>query len=225
MWWIPVLVIGVTSNLDNLGVGVSLGVRSGRVPHRANVIIAALTMVATGAAMLLGRALGRFLPAGAGRWSGAAIVLAVGIWSIALALAAGADGSRRRGRILPQLRRRQLLHRPANPPIRDARTQDAPTRDAPTQRGAGEGEGVGVREAFVLGVALSVNNVGTGIGAGAAGLPPLTTTVVTGLLSLVAVGAFSEIAGVAGARWLGRSASLVGGVLLVAVAVLLGVGI
>jgi putative sporulation protein YtaF len=220
VWWIPVLVIGVTSNLDNLGVGVSLGVRSGRVPHRANVIIAALTMVATGAAMVLGRTLGRFLPAGAGRWSGAAIVLAVGIWSIGLALAAGADGSRRRGRILPQLRHRQLLHRPANPP-----TQDAPTQDTSTQRGAGEGEGVGVREAFVLGVALSVNNVGTGIGAGAAGLPPLATTVVTGLLSLVAVGAFSEIARVAGARWLGRSASLVGGVLLVAVAVLLGAGI
>ncbi|MHB1781653.1 MAG: manganese efflux pump [Acidimicrobiales bacterium] len=197
MWWIPVLAIGVTSNLDNLGVGVSLGFRSGRVPYLANVIIALITMIGTAAAMVLGRELGRELSPSMGRLFGAGVVLVVGIWSIAAALSANKDG--------PGDEERSPDH-----------AVDQIMVDEPS---------VSVREALVLGVALSVNNVGTGIGAGAAGLPPVATTIVAGLFSLVAIGPCSQIADLAGTRWLGRSASLVGGGLLVVVAVLLAFGV
>lgn len=198
MWWIPVLAIGVISNLDNLGVGVSLGFRSGRVPHLANVIIALVTMIGTAVAMVLGRELGRQMSPSMGRLLGAAIVLVVGIWSIAAALS---------------------VNNKADPGHQD-RSRD----HAANQTMVGD-PSVSVGEALVLGVALSVNNVGTGIGGGAAGLPLVATTIVAGVFSLVAIGPCSQIADLAGTRWLGKSAPLVGGVLLVVVAVLLACGV
>jgi putative Mn2+ efflux pump MntP len=69
----------------------------------------------------------------------------------------------------------------------------------------------------VLGVALSLNNVGSGIGAGAAGISVLATTLLAGALSLLSVGG-----GASAGRWLGRfilndRAELVSGLALVAV--------
>jgi len=197
VWWIPVVAIGVVSNLDNLGVGVSLGFRSGRVPYLPNVIIALITMIGTAAAMVLGRELGREMSPSMDRLLGAGVVLVVGIGSIVAALSANSDG-------------------PGD--------EECPPDHAVDQIMVGE-PSVSVREALVLGVALSVNNVGTGIGAGAAGLSPVATTIVAGLFSLLAIGPCSQMADLAGTRWLGGSASLVGGMLLVVVALLLAFGV
>ena len=199
MWLIPILLIGVTSNVDNLGAGVSLGVRSGPVPRMANGIIAVITMVGTAMAMVLGRALGRELPPSDGRLAGAVIVLAIGIWSIVSTVTTRGVGA--------------------------METTGAAGRDAPTGRGDLRQQNVTVREALVLGLALSVNNLGAGIGAGMAGLPPALTTAMTGVFSLLAIGPSSRLAYALGARWLGRSSSLMGGILLIAVGIALACGL
>lgn len=86
-------------------------------------------------------------------------------------------------------------------------------------------QNVTVRESLVLGVALSVNNIGTGVGAGVAGLSPAITTAMAGALSLLAIGPGSRLACRLGARRLGRSSSVVGGMLLIAVAIALASGL
>ena len=73
------------------------------------------------------------------------------------------------------------------------------------------------REAIVLGVALSLNNLGTGVGAGVAGIPALATTLSAGLLSLGCVGGGSHFGEVLGRLALGRHAPLIAGMLLLAV--------
>ncbi len=199
MWLIPILLIGVTSNLDNLGVGVSLGVRSGPVQRMANGVIAVISMVGTAMAMLLGRAFGRQLPLSDGRVAGAVIVLAIGTWSIASTITTRSTGA--------------------------METTGAAGRDVRIERGGLRQQNVTVREALALGLALSVNNIGVGIGAGMAGLPPAITTAMAGVLSLLAIGPGSRLAHGLGARWLGRSSSLMGGILLIAVGIALACGL
>jgi putative Mn2+ efflux pump MntP len=85
---------------------------------------------------------------------------------------------------------------------------------------------VSCRKALLLGVALSMNNVGSGVGAGIAGVSPVITTVLAGVVSLLCVGGGSRVGASVGRRLLGRRAPLVAGVVLVGVgaAMLSGAG-
>jgi putative Mn2+ efflux pump MntP len=81
------------------------------------------------------------------------------------------------------------------------------------------------RAAGLLAIALSLNNVGTGVGAGIAGIPPLMTTLLAGALSLCCVGGGSQVGRLAGTL-VGRHARLVAGLGLVCLggAMLAGAG-
>ncbi|MBV8945004.1 MAG: manganese efflux pump [Solirubrobacterales bacterium] len=81
------------------------------------------------------------------------------------------------------------------------------------------------REAALLAIALSLNNVGTGVGAGIAGIPQVMTTALAGGFSIMCVGGGSRIGRVAGPL-VGRHARLVAGLGLVCLggAMLAGVG-
>jgi putative Mn2+ efflux pump MntP len=81
------------------------------------------------------------------------------------------------------------------------------------------------REAVVLAIALSLNNVGTGVGAGIAAVPPLMTTLLAGAFSLSCVGGGSAVGRLVGPT-VGRQARLLAGLALVCLggAMLAGVG-
>jgi putative Mn2+ efflux pump MntP len=82
------------------------------------------------------------------------------------------------------------------------------------------------REALALGFALALNNVGTGAGAGVAGVSPLATTLLAGTLSLICIGGGSRLGWSLGSLVLGRWASLISGLILLSTgtAALSGVG-
>jgi putative Mn2+ efflux pump MntP len=81
------------------------------------------------------------------------------------------------------------------------------------------------REAGLLAIALSLNNVGTGVGAGIAGIPPVLTTALAGAFSLWCVGGGSQAGRLAGPV-VGRHARLVAGLSLMCLggAMLAGTG-
>jgi putative Mn2+ efflux pump MntP len=103
----------------------------------------------------------------------------------------------------------------------------SPVREPATGRGRrpGPSQTLAWREAVLLAIALSLNNVGTGVGAGIAGIPPLTTTVLAGTFSLLCVGGGSQVGRHAGPL-VGRHAQLVAGLGLVCLggAILVGAG-
>jgi putative Mn2+ efflux pump MntP len=180
------ILIAAVSNLDNLSVGVALGMRARPVTLAPNAIIAAVTMAATAAALTSGRAIAGLLPSTIASDFGAAIIIALGVLTLTAA--------------------RRTPHRPvataAGPSVR------ADRRCKPT---------VSPREALVLGVGLSLNNIGSGVGAGIAGVSPLATTLLAGLFSLLAVGGGSRLGWSFGRLLFADRAQLVAGVLLVGV--------
>jgi putative Mn2+ efflux pump MntP len=77
-----------------------------------------------------------------------------------------------------------------------------------------------------LGVGLALNNVGMGIGAGVAGLSPLATTFLAGVISLLFVGGGSKAGTVLGQLVRATPAQRVSGLILVGLgtAMLAGLG-
>jgi len=55
------------------------------------------------------------------------------------------------------------------------------------------GRDISYREAFGIGIALSMNNLATGAGAGIAGIPPFATTLLAGAFSLLCLGGGSRL--------------------------------
>ena len=187
MPWLAALLIGAVSNLDNLGAGVALGIRGRRVDTTANLIVAGITMAATAAAVTCGHLLSKLIPSAVTGWLGPLIIIAIGIATV-------------------------------RTPVQTPRPRES--ANAPWGRRCrplGFDSVISQREAIVLGVALSMNNLGTGVGAGVSGIPALATTVSAGLLSLACVGGGSEFGRVFGRLVLGRHASLIAGMLLLAV--------
>jgi putative Mn2+ efflux pump MntP len=187
---LPAIVIAAVSNLDNLGVAVTIGIRGTRIAAIPNLIIAAVTMAGTAAAMSSGRALAKLVPSPTTASLGALIIIAVGAETVLASL--GAVRAPERSPVLARALR--------------GRRRDSSDR-------------ISYREALVLGVALSLNNVASGIGAGVAGIRPLATTLLAGAFSLLSIGGGSFAGQVAGRLLSGRRAPLVSGLALLAIGI------
>jgi putative Mn2+ efflux pump MntP len=181
---VPVLsavLVALVSNVDNLTVGLALGIHGRRVAMTPNGLMAALTMAGTAGAMTSGHALASLLRPPIASAVGGMIVLAIGFVTAAIALA--------------------TLRRPAT---------DAPAALTPMLRSRGV---ISLRDAVPVGIALSLNNIGTGVGAGIAHVSPLLTTLLAGFFSLASVGGGSRVGRSLGQR-VGRRAPLLAGVVL-----------
>ena len=195
--FLAAVLVSAVSNVDNLSVGVAFGIQGNRIPGIPNLIIAALTMTGTALAVSCGHALSLVISPSAASKLGSLIIIAIGAGTLLASLSA--------------------VRTPTGVGERHARKFAARV---------GMSGAVSTREALVLGVALSLNNVGVGVGAGVAGVPATETTVLAGAFSLLAVGGGSALGQLLGRPLLGARAPLVTGVLLIAIgAVMLPAGL
>lgn len=207
MDWRVVLLLGLGANLDNLGVGISYGIRGMKVNWRANAVIALIAFVATAAALLMGRGAATLLPVVAARHVGAAILFAVGAW---IGLEAWLERLEPPEGDQPQ----RLLRLPLGAPgvwmeiLRDPQKADVDRSGA-----------IDLREAALLGIALSLNNLGAGLGGGLNHYPTLATAAVTAIGSWLTITAGQRLGNWSGARWLGQGAAVCATVLLICLAI------
>ena len=129
MLWLPAVLIAAVSNLDNLAVGVAFGMRGTRITAAPNLIIAAVTMTATAAAMTSGRALADLIPSVLAASLGSVIIIAIGAWTVPASLSAVRAPARSRW-YAP--RPRASRHSRKRPPIR-SETSSGARSTAPSQ--------------------------------------------------------------------------------------------
>lgn len=202
MLWFAAVLIAFTSNLDNLGVGVTFGIQSIRISTMSNIIIASITMLGTGLAMVLGRIVACAIPASVIDVVGGLVIIGIGVLTVMNAVHA----------LRPMASVAQVLSL-----NRSSRTLhalfDIESRSA-----------ISTREVILLGIALTCNNVATGVGAGASGISPLVTAILSGVFSLLCVGGGCWLGATAGARLIGRFAPLLAGITLVGLGIALVAG-
>lgn len=193
---LAILLLALATNLDNFAVGVGYAARGRRIGWRANLVIALLNAGGTAVSMATGDWLARKVPEGSSDLAGAALFLGLGVWSVVDALRAPpheAGDPREAG---------SVHFYSQKDPVVVARP--APPRNVP------------LSEAVRLGVALTLTNLLSGVGAGLEGLSAAWTIAAMFLMSAAGI-----LAGVAAGRVVRsvvsvRRAGLCAGAMLVA---------
>lgn len=192
---LPILLIAVSSNLDNVGVGTSYGVRKINIPLTSNLLIAAITAIGTFVSVLLGESVYLFITETTAGLLGGGIIILAGLWVTfqegflrGQMLNPGSSGYGFRHII-------QIL-------------------DDPIAADWDSSGNIDSKEAAALAFGLTINNIPNGVGAGMLSLNIYAMTAVVFLVSIVTI-RLGIYLGQLGVRWVGKSAGPLAGLLLV----------
>lgn len=200
-----VLALAIASNLDNFGVGAAFGMDRTRVPWLANLVIAAIGALATALAMVAGGVLAR-IDLSLMKALGAAVIGCIGLVIIIRSLLDSLAA-----------RRQTELCRVFTLRARPLKVVISILLE-PSRADADRSGVIDLVETPALGLALGANCFAGGFAAGLMAYPVVLTSLAVGLGSYVAIYAGWSLGRVAGARWFGRWAGTLAGVILVALA-------
>jgi putative sporulation protein YtaF len=194
--------LGIAANLDNLGLGLAYGIRRIKIPFGSNLVIAILSGIATILSGFVGHLLLQVLPSFVGNVLGGGIVSIVGVWTLV-----SYYRDKNKGMVLPS-------------PSKELVGQKLQSIfDNPYKADTDYSGHISIKEALLLGAALAINCLATGLGAGMTGLNVICLTISTMFFSLltIATGVYT------GEKYLnlhlGDKATLVAGILLMLIGI------
>ena len=199
------MLLAVSSSLDNLGTGVSYGLRNICIPLSLNLLIAIFNSSGTLLSMLFGKVISGILLPNIAGLLGDLLLMAIGIWILTA-------GFRKKG---PE------IAFTSKPPEKTPALKKtffpmlSAVLDDPFAAGILCSGKVGIKEGAVLAAALTLSNISTGIGAGMIGFNPGITTAAVFLCSLLAVSLGMNIGRYSGAAMIKGIADKASGLLLV----------
>jgi putative sporulation protein YtaF len=206
MAWLIILGFAVSSSLDNLGVGISYGIRSIRIGFVSNFIIALICFLFSEAGILFGQWFSRILPGILPVLVGTFLMIVIGIRIILLTI------PRKQKRISNEVVANDKTANNFKGILKNPEIADADQ--------SGE---IGVGEAVILGIALSANAITNGLSAGLFGLSPLAISLTAAIGSFLTVWAGVALGRKAasiriGRLTLGQFGTLLSGVIILAIA-------
>ncbi len=183
------LLFGVSASLDALLIGISYGVRRIRILLWQNLLISFVTLAGTCLCIGLGSFLAPLLPIFVCRLAGSGILILLGLYYL----------------LKFMMRALKKYHQKANFTEGSSLPENAPVLSA--------------RAVLLLGAALSLNNMGIGLGASITGLQLLPAAISTLLLSVLFLFAGNRLGRSKILQLAGVFADPVSGVLLIALGV------
>ncbi|TVY02266.1 sporulation membrane protein YtaF [Cohnella terricola] len=201
MLWLLILGFAISSSLDNLGVGISYGIRGIKIGTSANLIIAAVCLLFSYGGIVFGKWLSSVLPGLLPVFLSTIILLVIGVRIILLAAP----------------RQRSVAAAP------QASKGLAGVLRNPESVDLDGSQDIGIVEAIILGAALSANALTNGLSAGLLGLSPFSISLTAALGSFLTVWFGVWIGGKAanvrvGPFTLGQFGTLFSGIILVLIA-------
>ncbi|WP_066062940.1 sporulation membrane protein YtaF [Neobacillus soli] len=208
MSWLIILAFAVSSSIDNLGVGLSYGIRKIRMGLGANLLIGLICFLMSITGISFGLWLSKILPGMFPVIIGAFFLFIIGIRVILLGaprkkgtLAVSTDNTPHQS---PSIK--EVLRNPEEADVDNS------------------GE-IGWGEAAILGVALSANALTNGLGAGLLGLSPLAISLTAAIGSIISVWAGVKLgdklsAVRIGSYTLGDFGTIISGIIILVIAIL-----
>lgn len=217
---VSLLILALAVSLDGFAVGIMYGLRKIRIPLKSIVIISCCSGIIIFASMQVGLVLMRFMSPDTAKIIGACILIFIGIWAIANMML-------QRDRKEPEEATAATTPYPVSPVKRRIVTIEIKTLGlvieilkSPAAADVDRSGNISSSEAALLGIALSLDAFGAGIGAAMIGLSPWTTPICIAVISgaFVAAGLrlgylFSE------ATWL-RNMSILPGLFLILIGIM-----
>jgi putative sporulation protein YtaF len=204
----PILLLAVSTNLDNFGVGFVYGVRHICVPFKANVFIAFVNASGTLVTMLIGERLYNFMQPGTATFIGSGLFVIAGCWLII------ADVGRR-------LKKKLKMGVSANNRglSQTAQTVEIITMGKPVTFGLYCVSNITAREGILLSLALTFSNLVTGVGAALIGLDIVVTVTLVFIFGVIALSLGAKAGGYTGGQWLGGLTDPAAGFLLILIGI------
>jgi putative sporulation protein YtaF len=207
---LSIILLSVSTNLDNFGVGFAYGIRRVCVPLKTNIFIALVNATGTLVSMAIGERLYFFMQPETATGIGAFLFLMAGGWLLARDL-------------YGRLRKRPPAYA-ADTDVCGIRNETVSVKSiisisrysAINQCCAGI---VSAREGVVLALALTFSNLVTGVGAALIGLNIIITTLLVFLAGIIALFAGTRLGSYSGRRWISGMPDPVSGLLLIVIAI------
>ena len=201
-----VLALAISSNFDNVGVGLAYGMRGICISFRSNLVIAILNTSGSLFAMLAGNWIYAVLDPRIAQLAGGLMIVAVGVIVIVQEIARTG-----RARAINNESRIQSETSLPFPLLRKVWTIVMnPFVANPVCLGS-----MGAWETALIGLGLTMSNLVTGFAAGLMGLNIFLLTGTTALFSLMGIAVGARAGNSRTFRWLGRYSGIVSGSLLV----------
>jgi putative sporulation protein YtaF len=199
---LPILLLAISSNGDNVAVGMAYGLGRIDVPLTSNFLIAVVTGICTLVSMLVGQGVGRLMAPRLANSIGGAIIAAIGVWVIFQSIHSA------RGREPAGEKTTLPGRRPG------ALGQLMLVLDNPVGVDRNFSRQIEPKEGWLLAVALSLNNTVNGVAAGMVGINPVLLTCAVMLFSMLMLSAGLAAGNQLGKRWLSGFSGVLSGLML-----------
>lgn len=199
MYFLSIFLLCLAPNLDNMAIGLAYGTRRISVPFKSNLAIALFSGFATLISSFLGNLLTSYIPSYLGNIIGGSIVSVMGLYTI--------------GSYIHTKRKCNKIQERNNLYIDNLKA-------VMTDPGIADRDysgDISLKESVLLGIALAVNCLGTGFGAGISGVNTLVLTLAVIVFSLITISFGAFIGKRYAAKLLGDRATIISGLLLLAV--------
>lgn len=182
----------ISANIDSFIVGMSYGMKKSNIDLARSTIISLVTLAGTVVSIMMGTQISHFLPASSAQLFGCILLIGLGLYYI----------------LKPLLS--YFLSK-----FKKAEVKASEFASGCTSEKAPKAALLTVKEGLFLGLALSINNFGMGIGASITGLKLIPTAVISLLVSVVFLYAGNVIGKTRMPRLSDRTADVISGLILV----------
>ena len=190
MQWLTIFLIGVAANIDNLGIGVSYGLKSKRIPFLQNLLIASISMICAYISITTGSLFSNYFSQSIANIAGGSLILGLGLWFIFSSF--------------PFVKNNATFKKTACP-------MRLPKLD--------EAKNITWKETVFLGFILGINCLAIGFGAGFTGVLPLFASISIGVFSLFFIFGGVLLGNNIGNTLLGRYSTIISGLLLIIIGI------
>jgi putative sporulation protein YtaF len=200
--WLTIFALSISSSIDNFGVGISYGIRGIRVGYIANFIISIIAFVFSETGIVFGQYMSKVFPGSLSNVLGALFLFVIGIRIVLMT-------------IPRKNKKEQVANEPSNG-FNDYLS-------SPEKADLDQSGDLSVFESIVLGIAVSMNALTNGLGAGLIGLPPMAISLSAAFFSYLAiwlgVSLGNKVAHIRIGSWtLGQFSTIISGVILLLIA-------
>jgi putative sporulation protein YtaF len=198
MHWFTILFIGIAANLDNLGIGVSYSLKSTRIPFVSNLLIALVSMVAAYLSITAGTLISQFISLSIANFVGSFLLIFLGLKCIIESL--------------KQEKEEAAVAVHSNSNLTKVMKE-------PDALDLNNDKVISWKESILLGLALAINCLALGLGAGITGVSPLFATISIGFFSVLTIAVGSLVGSKLSGSRIGKYSNFAAGLLLILIGI------
>lgn len=188
------LLYSLSSNLDNLVVGIAYGIKKINIKLIPNIVIATVTSIGTLLSMSIGRFISKFLPSSMPNILGAIIIILLGVYFLIQSIL----------KLIKNSKANDLALKNITDMIEYAEKSDLDNSN-----------NININEAFIVSLGLTFNNLATGLAASITGVNIPITVISTFIFSILLLTLGKVIGNNVFGNIFGKYAPLFSGILLI----------